>query len=143
MRAVTLSSGPIARSFVSSVALIRSNGVPRSAEVLNNAIPLSRSGASIAILGATNPPQEVPRTTGVRTPVASRTWAPSVAGRVERERPPARFTQGGDLMTPHAVIGEQAGPEQRGGLVWLALVIDVHRAENRVYAWHGGFPFCF
>jgi len=42
--------------------------------VLNSAIPLRRSGASTAILGATNPPQEVPRTTaGERTPVASRT----------------------------------------------------------------------
>src|SRR5262245_49476594 len=128
MRAVILSSGPIARSFVSSVALIRSNGVPRSAEVSNNAIPLGRSGASIAILGATNPPQEVPPTTTganagcvqdlngrlcalVHGEAAPRTGAPSVAGRVERERPPARFTQGGDLMTPHAVIGEQAGPE--------------------------------
>jgi hypothetical protein len=46
-------------------------------------------------------------------------------------------------MTPHAVIGEQAGPEQRGGLVWLTLVIDVQSAENRVYGCHGSFPFCF
>src|SRR5262249_22352250 len=70
---------------------------------------------------------------------APRTGAPSVAGRVERDRPPARFTQGGGLMTPHAVIGEQAGPEQRGGLVWLALVVNVQRAENRVYSCHGRF----
>jgi hypothetical protein len=66
-----------------------------------------------------------------------------LAGRVKREGPPARFTQGGNLMTPHAVIGEQAGPEQRGGLAWLALVIEVQSAENRVYGCHGRFPFCF
>ena len=80
MRAVTLSSALTARSFVSSVALVRSSGVPRSAEVLNNTIPLRRLGASIAILGATNPPQEVPKATaGARTPVASRTWTAASA----------------------------------------------------------------
>jgi hypothetical protein len=66
-----------------------------------------------------------------------------VAGRVKRKRPPARFTQGGNLMTPHAVIGKQAGPEERGGLVWLTLVIDVQSAESRIYGCHGSFPFRF
>ena len=72
-----------------------------------------------------------------------RTRAPSVARRVERECPLARFMQEDKLMMPHAVISKQTGPEQRGELVWFALVINVQRAEKRVYGCHGRFPFCF
>lgn len=46
-------------------------------------------------------------------------------------------------MAPHVVIGEQAGPEQRGRLVRLALGLDVQSAEHRVYGGHCRFPFCF
>ena len=66
-----------------------------------------------------------------------RTKAQSVAGRVERKRPPTRFTQGGNLMAPHAVISKQTGPEQRSGLARFTSVINVERAENRVYGCHG------
>jgi hypothetical protein len=45
--------------------------------------------------------------------------------------------QRANLMTPHAVIGEEAGPQQCDRLVWLALVIDEYGAENRFDSGHG------
>jgi hypothetical protein len=47
--------------------------------------------------------------------------------------------QGANLVTPHAMIGEQAGPKQRDRLGRRSVVIDEHRPENRSYSGHGTF----
>ena len=42
------------------------------------------------------------------------------------------------VRAPAVVLGTSWG-----GFVWLALIIDVQRAESRVYGCHGRSPFCF
>lgn len=56
--------------------------------------------------------------------------------RVQGECSPAGGPQCWNLLIPHVVVGEEAGPEQRDGFSGASLIVDVDGAKD------GGYDHC-